>query len=715
MDERFTNFYVDYNIEDTTAKEDATFSTNDSLQQTTDISRLVYPNKELDLPYFTFEHNFNILDGGRTEMPVDPDNQYPFVNNTLNQNSILFIESTDGTILVNSTSDVEIEHEPAVYTKSITLGAGKWYISGCPKEGGMDSYALLVNNGQYVDSGNGVSFNLPSTSTVQITARVAANFFAQDVLFTPVISRKVGPYLTQIVPYYTDELSDTEGEYAVTPTVTIDFTREHASFAFIMQFLDDHPLEAVLSFYNIDDEIIVRHTITIDSNYVLIPHDVFGYAKIIIEFTKTLPNRYIKFKSFYFGVIITWDETNVKTGTIVQETDRISKNISIDTLTFNVIDVTSTLNLGNLDGMHKYFQKNQYMLPYETIQDMENGEPVGPPRKIRLGKYYLKTFSESSNLGKMSAQSYIGIMDENQFREGTVYDGKLAGEVIEEIFAACNCTNYKIDNETYNQRLYGTITPKSCRKALNDVLFATNSVVNSHDMDNIIIKKTSFIRRPDIPKAKKFSTTVTKNTYTYGVEIKYTSYTPEQEVKEISKGEYTPGNYTLQFTQPYMNLTITGGQITKASTYYVEFTVSQTGEVIISGNAYTTVQNTVKAEQEKLEAGEEKKYVPYTTQLCNRKTAQELASKLLGYLNLNLTVKMKWLADNNDMNDFHVIENPNSDFNDYSGVFIKRTLDLTGGFIDVATMSAKSILDDYYKYAREIPDAELYAGEEGDI
>ena len=64
MDERFTNFYVDYNIEDTTAKEDATFSTNDLLQQTTDISRLVYPNKELDLPYFTFEHNFNILDGG---------------------------------------------------------------------------------------------------------------------------------------------------------------------------------------------------------------------------------------------------------------------------------------------------------------------------------------------------------------------------------------------------------------------------------------------------------------------------------------------------------------------------------------------------------------------------------------------------------------------------------------------------------------------------
>lgn len=712
MDERFTNFYVDYNIEDTTAKQDASFSSEDLQQETTNIDRLIYLNKEVSLPYFTFEHNFNVLDGSLTEMPIDPDNQYLFADNTFNQNSILFVESTNGTITASSTSAVPIEHEVANYTKSVSLAAGTWYISGCPKGGADNTYFLIVNN-TLVDYGEGVILTLSSAGTVNITIRVAQDFFADDVIFTPVISTKEGPYLTTIIPYYTKDLSDMEGEYETNPVITIDFTREHASAAFVMNFVDDHPLEAQLSFYNLDDEILLKHTVEINSNQMLVTHDVFGYAKIVIEFTKTLPNRYIKFKNFYFGVIITWDETNVKEANVIQEVDRMSKNLSIDTLSFKVIDVTSDLNLGNLDGLHKYFQKNQYMLPYEIIQNYENGYPLGPARVIKLGKYYLKTFSENSNLGKMTAQSYLGIMDENQFFEGEVYNGKIAGEVIEQIFEVCGCTEYEIDNETYNQPLYGTITPKSCRKALQEVLFACNSVINAHDMNNIIIKKTGHIRRPDVPRNSKFSTAVTKNNYTYGVEVKYTSYTLEENTRELVKGEYTPGNYTIQFNEPFADVTISGGTITKARPYYLEFTVENAGEITINGYAYVKVQNTVKATQIKIQPGEEERFVTYNTNLCNQETGKILAQNLLNYLDLNLTLKMKWLADNNDMNDFHVVENPDEEFNDYSGVFIKRSLDLTGGFIDTATMAAKSVLDDYYKYTRTVPNPELYAGEEG--
>lgn len=715
MDERFTSFYVDYNIEDTTAKNDATFSTTDTQQQTTDISRLIYPNTDLSLPYFTFEHNFNVLDGSLTEMPVDPDNQYIPTDNTFNQNSILFVESTDGTIIVDSTSTVQIEHSPAVYTKSISLAAGKWYISGCPTGGSNTSYSLQVNNGQYIDYGNGLEITLSSASSIQLSIVVAADYFAENVIFTPVISRSLGPYITTKVPYFNNTLSDEEGQYETNPKVVIDFTTEHASLAFSMQFIDDHPLEAKISFYNLSNEVVVIYTATITSNYVLIPQDVFGYSKIVIEFTKTLPNHYIKFKNFFFGIVLTWGELNVQEASVVQEIDRISKNLSIDTLSFKIIDVKSELNLGNLQGIHRYFQKNQYMLPYEIIQDMKDGLPVGEPRKIKLGKYYLRTFSESSNLGKMTAQSYISLMDDNMFYEGEIYNGKLAGEVIEQIFTVMGTTNYEIDNETYNQPLYGTITPKSCRKALQEVLFACNSIINAHDVNSIIIKKTSHVKRPDIPKNKKFSTSVTKNDYTYGVEIKYTTYSKEEELREIAKDTYSAGIYELQFNEPYTGITITGATLLDTSTYHIKFRVSESTEVVIKGYAYLKVQNTVNALQSKLLAGEEQKFTTYSTNLCNKDTAQQLAAKLLDYLNLNLTVKMKWLADNNDMNDFHVVENPNEDFNDYLGVFIKRTLDLTGGFIDTATMAGKSIEDDYYKYTREDPEPELYSGEGGDI
>lgn len=701
-DDRLTNFYVDYNIEDTTAKQDATFSTEDGQQYFTNLSRLRYTNKNLSLKRFTFEHNFNILDGNRSEMENNSDNELSFINMTYVDNSIIYEEQDDCTVEANSSSNVE--HAESHYTKQVELTAGTYYLTGCPAGGSDRGYKLSVDIIGVVDYGEGATFTLSETTTVTLTITIAKNYFAEGLIFYPVITKTESPYVKTVVPYFNDTLSDMDGEYEENPKVLITFTREHSSIAFVMRFLDDHPLEAQFTFYDLENDMITTFLQPIFSNEVLVEHDVEGYAKIEIEFTKTAPGRYIKFTSFIFGVVITWDETNVRNATLVQQTDRLSKNISIDTMTFTVIDVTSDLNLGNPQGMHRYFQKNQYMLPYETV----NG------RKIALGKYYLKTFSESTNLGKMSAQSYLGIMDDNTFYDGEVYDGKRAGEVIEDIFYTMGLNDYTIDAQTYEQPLYGTITPKSCRKALNEVLFACNSVINAHDMENIIIKKTSEVQRPDIPKDSKFTTSVTKKSYTYGVEVKYTSYVQEETIKEIIKADYEAGTHTVYFTTPYTDYTIEGATLDEEATYYVTFTVTTPGEIVLSGYGYTTVTNSQKATQDKLKAGEEQKIVSYSTNLCNLTTAKELANKILTYLNYDLTVKIKWLADGNDMGDRHIVQNPVEWFNDYYGVFVKRSFDLTGGFIDTAEMDAKAFKEHLYKFAKD-PDPELYTGEDGII
>lgn len=699
-DDRLTNFYVDYNIEDTTARDDATFVTDDGQQYFTNLQRLRYKNNKLSLNRFTFEHNFNILDGSRSEMENNSDNELSFSNMTYVDNSIIFEESTDCSVEINSSSNVE--HLEATYTKQVELDAGTYYLTGCPSGGSDTSYKLSVDILGVVDYGTGTTFTLTETTTVTMTITIGKNYFAEGIVFYPVISKTEPAYVRTIVPYFNDDLSDMNGEYEDNPKITINFTREHASIAFVMRFIDDHPLEARLTFYDLGGEMLTTFLQSITANEVIVEHDVGGYAKIEIEFTKTAPGRYVKFTSFIFGIVITWDETNVRNASLIQQTDRLSKNIAIDTLSFTVIDATSDLNLGNPAGMHRYFQKNQYMLPYETV----NG------RKIALGKYYLKTFSESTNLGKMSSQSYLGIMDDNTFYDGEVYNGKRAGEVIEQIFYTMGLNDYTIDAQTYEQPLYGTITPKSCRKALNEVLFACNSVINAHDLENIIIKKTSQVQRPDIPKDSKFSTTVSKNDYTFGVEVKYTSYVQEEELKEIIKAEYEAGTHTVYFTSPYTGYTIEGATLDEEATYYVTFTVTTPGEVVLSGYGYTKVTNSQKATQKKLKAGEEQKIVSYSTNLCNLTTAKELANKILTYLNYDLTVKIKWLADGNDMGDLHIVENPVEEFNDYYGVFTKRSFDLTGGFIDTAEMAATAFKEHLYKYMRD-PNPELHAGEEG--
>lgn len=701
--DRLTNFYVDYNIEDTTAKEDATFVTEDEQQYFTNISRLVYPNTKVTLDRFTFEHNFNILDGSRSEMENNSNNELTFSYVSRIVNSIIFEEDTDCAISANSSS--RVDHEVSEYSKSVLLDAGHYYLTGCPANGSDSTYKMSA--GGVIDYGNGAEFTLSEQTEVTLTITIAENYFAEGLIFYPVISQTEPSYVQQIIPYFNDTLSDSEGEYEENPKITINFTREHASIAFRMLFIDDHPLEVKMTFYNLEGDMLTSFYQPIVSNAVLVERDVDGYAKIELEFTKTLPNRYVKMTSFIFGVVITWDETNVRNATLVQQIDRLSKNIAIDTLSFTVIDVTSDLNLGNPEGMHRYFQNNQYMLPYEVV----NG------RTIQLGKYYLKTFSESTNLGKMSAQSYLGIMDEVTFNDGEVYNGTQAGTVIEQIFYAMGLSDYTIDAETYEQPLYGTITPKSCRKALNEVLFATNSVINAHDMENIIIKKTSQVQRPDIPRDSKFTTTVAKKNYTFGVDVKYTSYIKDEEPKEIIKATYEAGTHTVYFTQPYTNLSIEGATIDTEHTnfYYVTFTVSDVleQEVTISGYGYSTITNSQKATQNKLKAGEEEKIVNYNTNLCNQKTAKELATKILTYLNYDLTIKIKWLADGNDMGDLHIVENPVLDFNDYYGVFTKRSFDLTGGFIDTAEMDGTTLKHSFYKYMREEADGiEVYSGED---
>lgn len=601
-DERLTNFYVDYDIQDVTAARDSNFSTPNPQQYFTNITKLVDRfSPDIEFPRFTFEHNFNVLDGSLR--PLEVDTQVPIT-----------------------------------------------------------------------------------------------------------------------VPYFNTVLSDANGNYATAPSILINFTRPHSSFAFMFYFIDNHPIEMELTFWDPQDMMISKFTCNVDSLIYTTFHDVYGYQKMQIRFTKTIPKRYVKLKYIKYGAVITWDETNVKDANIVQQVDRMSKSLTIDTMSFTVIDVMGRLNLGNAAGMHRYFQRNQVMYPYEVIEKT-NTDGSKTTSTIELGKYYLKTFSEGKNLGKMSSQSYLGLMDDIIYYGGEIYNGKKAGLVIKDIFYTMGLEDdqFSIDSVSYNQLLYGTIIPKSCRKALNEVLFAIHSVIDSHNLEHIEIKKSTSIQKPDLVKAYKFSTSTKKNNYVYGVDIKYKSFGIESARKEVAKGTYTTGTYTLYFTAPYSGLIIDAGtyheggaeypvgRIISQTTYSVTFSMHNTAEATISGYGYTVTESIARATQNDLQAGEKESIQTFSTSLVNGTQALELADKLLEYLSYDLTINVKMLADDNNMEDFHIVENPVDRFNNYYGMFTKRTLNLTGGFIDTATLIGSTIQEPMVPFARSA-NYELFAG-----
>ena len=66
-----TECYVDYELYDTTALDDA----EESSGSNSDFANIELIKSNVDAPpYMTLEHNFSVLDGGMQEFPDAPDN-----------------------------------------------------------------------------------------------------------------------------------------------------------------------------------------------------------------------------------------------------------------------------------------------------------------------------------------------------------------------------------------------------------------------------------------------------------------------------------------------------------------------------------------------------------------------------------------------------------------------------------------------------------------
>lgn len=497
------------------------------------------------------------------------------------------------------------------------------------------------------------------------------------------------------VAFFSDELADANGEFTTNPTVTVNFTTYHSSFALTLYFDEEHPLKVRVQWYR-DALKITDKTYDVTDPIQIIPTDVELYNKIVIEFVKVLPYHYAKLYAVRYGVVVEWDESNLKKGTIVQELNRISEKIPINTLSFEVVDVNHGLNFGNVDGVHKYYQRNQEMTPYELV----NGE------RINFGKFYLSKFSSEKNLGKMTSVSVMGILDAIQFNSGGVYpNGTSAGNLIRAIFDTAKIENYSIDSETENTIVYGSLPPMSCRNALKEVLFACNSVIDT-STDPVSIYKYKRSVSSEIPRSMKFSTKITKNKYVSGVEIKFDTYTLSQETSEALKDSYDAGEHTAILSTPYSNITVSGATLESATPYRVTFTCAEDSEVIISGQKYEKTQASVVQNAPYIEPGEVESVKTFTAKLCNAKTATSLAALLLDYLSKEkLIFNISQLAVDNDMNGGANIENPVARYRGFLGWYNKRTFDLTGGYTDTAQLYGNYIEDDMYYYTG----TELYA------
>ena len=494
------------------------------------------------------------------------------------------------------------------------------------------------------------------------------------------------------IVFFSRELSDENGEFSSNPTITVEFDEPHSSYALTLSFVDEHPLEVKVSWLNGTDTLYYDY-FTITSNVFIVQKDIELYDKLIFEFTKALPSRYVKLYDIKYGVLLNWDETDVRRASMVNELNVVMDKLSINTVTVEIADAKDDTNFGNNLGMHRYFQRHQPMLPYEWYNDTQ----------IYLGKYYLSKFSNENNSGKLIGQSTIGLLDEIQFNDGEVYNGELAGTVLASIFSAADIEDYEIDAVTANQELYGTLKPQTCRNALKEVLFACHSIIDT-TAGTVVISKPNIEIASTIKRSEKFSTKATKTEYVSGVEIKYTEYEVQEEATEILSTQYSAGTYTVVFNTPYTNVVVTSDSLVDSDSnyYYATFTLSADDDVTITGTPYSTITKSVIAKVDYIDPGEKENIKTYTSQLCSEESALALANELLQYyIKYRLKLNIKYLASDIEINSMRQVENYTAEYNNYIAHYTKRNYDLSGGFIDNAELMGYFDSQDYLVYAGE--------------
>lgn len=482
-------------------------------------------------------------------------------------------------------------------------------------------------------------------------------------------------------------------------SIVVQFTENHTSFGITLHFLDVWPLEIEIAWYDLAGILQSRKRFYPDSLRYFCKNLVEDYGRIEITFIKALPYHNTKLQYIEYGTTIIWGSDTVKTGQLLNDTDPISDKIKTDRLTFDFVDAEDEFNLGNSSGLHKAFQVRQRMLPYEIVEG----------RKIPLGTFFLDSYSTTKNICKMSAKDYKGMLANNDFTEGRIYNGDLAGEIIDEIMSAAGIGEYEVDEETANTPLYGTLKIQTCQKALREVLFACGSVINTSRRLGIKIHKSNRLVTNKITRSRKFSTTLEMDSYVSDVSVKYKTWTLDNKVSQITKGTYGAGTHTIQLTNPAANMETNVGTIIKQMPYYVviDIPVGARTEVVILGRKYVGEELAVLSSIEHIKAGEVRNTKTFSGTLLDYESAKNAADNILDYYQLQQIIKTKHLSADERAGEWAEIENPTSGRANFIAAIESLSTDLTGGFISTATCRG------YYKFVSDYyyADSELYADE----
>ena len=510
-------------------------------------------------------------------------------------------------------------------------------------------------------------------------------------------SREIMDEIPNDVPFFSSQTSD--DNCVISQSITIEFSKEHSSVGFTLTFAEQYMTSIRITCFGQDQTKILSKTFTPNCSVYYCDMNVQRYCKVVIDFMNTkLPGQYIKLNNILFGREWLLSRDRIKTASLYEEVDATSATLSINTAKVEIIDKEGDFNLKNQNGLWKALQREQAICVVEHIDNSV----------VDCGMFYLNDWISKDNVVSLSFVDLLGVMDKTTFYEGEIYQDIEAGQIVEKIMNSFGSDSYEIEEEVATIKLNGYLGIQSHRAALQQVAFACGAVVDCSRGDKIrIFKHDKYVKR-FIGIDRKFQgTTVKLDDYISSVSISYKTYSLDDAGSEVFKGMLNQGENRIEFTSPCLpeSMIPSNGMIKEAKTNYIVLNMDKSGECIITGKKYNSVENTVKASVDQIEVGEVKKDKSYSgCTLMDSIRAKNVADFILDFYQMRQIVTMKFVNDGECAGDWCDVYDRNNGIAVTS--IVKQEINLSGGNIAQVTCRGYSKVVTDLAYIGEI-----YAGE----
>ncbi len=267
-------------------------------------------------------------------------------------------------------------------------------------------------------------------------------------------------------------------------TLEINFTETHSSpgITFLFSKAGDYCNNLNIKYYDDEDTLISDVNFKPNSYEYIASNIVENFKKIIITFYSTNnPYRYLKLYKILYGYEKVFNEDTLMSANLIEETDFISSELSINTLDFEVYSEDDDFNIINPKGVYNVLQERQKI---EVVEEL-----LAENKEIKMGTFYLDTWtSEKDNLMKFSAIDLIGLLDKTTFYGG-FYENIYFEDLIEEIMTSAGFTeeDYEIQEELKSIIINGYLPVCTHREALQQAVFVACAIVDNSRGDIIKI------------------------------------------------------------------------------------------------------------------------------------------------------------------------------------------------------------------------------------